>query len=370
MKKLKLLINLIFNISLIPYCFFISLIPRNKKIWVFGEWHGMKKADNSHYLYEFVLKNEKNIKPIWITKNKKIRGENIYYYNSLKGIYYSFRAKLTFITHDLDDVNYIYSSGSIVVNLTHGIPLKKIGKDVSYLRFGKLTKIFDKYIRDKLPSKKKPNYIFSGNYMSIKNFASAYDVDVKNVFALGYPRWEDLINNKTETKNIILYAPTHRKNGDVIFKPFEIEGFKYFMKKIKELNYEFVFKPHPSLNYEISDEIKLLYGNFCSQSFSTNYYLVNSAILITDYSSILYDYAVLRRPIISLIHDLEEYLNEDAGLYDHYENLVPGPLCNNWIEIANKIGDLNISNKFIRENYNFDYNNPSKNIVKKVMEII
>ena len=370
MKIISLIYKLLFNILVIPFVYILKLLPRNSSIWVFGEWHGKSKKDNSHYLFNYIIEHEKSIQPIWIT-DSNISGKNIYKKNSFKGIYYSLRAKVVFITHDIDDVNFLWTSGAIIINLTHGIPLKKIGKDVGYKRFGILTSFFDKYIRDLLPSKKKPDYIFSGNSMSIKNFSTAYGVDVKKIFALGYPRWDGLDENIIQyNEKFILYAPTHRKNGNSTFDPFSINGFENFMKKCQKLGYKFIFKPHPSLNYIIPEEIVSKYDNFYCDSADTNHLLSLAEILITDYSSILYDYMILKRPVISLVHDIDSYINEDAGLYGDYVDLVPGPIFVDWNEIAGNIEFVKFSEDFFKSNYDFDYSNPCINIFNKTREII
>jgi len=362
-----------FQILMIPITIIFQLIPRSKKIWLFGSWRGLKKNDNTHYLFNYILKYEKSIKPIWITKNKDIKGENIYYHNSIKGIWYSLRAKVAFVTHDRDDINSILSYGAIFISLTHGIPLKKIGLDANYQRFSSFTNIFDKYIRNNLPSKKSSDYIFVGNFASVERFSSATRLNKDKIICMGYSRWEGLLeNNNTLPKENkkILYAPTHRENGNKVFKPFDLEGFDVFIAAIRQMNYEFIFKPHPSLKYSIPDKYKNVINIPVDKTIDANFYLKNADILITDYSSILYDYCILARPIISFVFDLEEYSSKDAGLYDDYKNLVPGPICIEWSEVLNFVINPHVNYDFFNKNYPMDLSQISKNIVEKTRELI
>lgn len=358
---------------MIPVAALFSLIPRSKSIWVFGSWRGLKKNDNTHYLFNYILNSERNIKPIWITKNREITGTNIYYHNSIQAIWYSLRAKVVFVTHDRDDVNSVLSAGSTFISLTHGIPLKKIGLDASYQRFSYVTGLFDKYIRGNLPSKKQPDYIFVGNYASIERFSSATGLNREKILCTGYPRWEDLLgqtSNLSEQKKKILYAPTHRQNGNKEFKPFELDGFNIFIKTILNMEYEFIFKPHPSLKYSIPEKYKDLITVPVDKTIDANFYLKEADFLLTDYSSIIYDFCVLRRPIISFVFDLEEYSKADAGLYDDYDVLVPGPIAKSWEQVLDYIVNPKINQKFLDENYPMDLSEISKNIVHKTCELI
>ena len=82
-----------------PFVFFHHLIiGRKSNLWLFGSWRGEKFSDNSKALYEYVLKNEKDIHPIWITKNKKVyeslktKHYPVMMNSSLKATYYMLRA--------------------------------------------------------------------------------------------------------------------------------------------------------------------------------------------------------------------------------------------------------------------------------------
>ena len=50
---------------------FSQLVPKKKKLWVFGAWNGKKYGDNSKYLFEYINLNGTEIRPIWLTQNKQ-----------------------------------------------------------------------------------------------------------------------------------------------------------------------------------------------------------------------------------------------------------------------------------------------------------
>ena len=96
-------------------CLFISMIfPRNSKMFVFGAWLGEKYDDNSRYLYEYVLKNKKDSKVYWITKNaivyNKLKDKNfpVLMAKSFKAHWVSFRAKFIVTVTGKEDIGKNY----------------------------------------------------------------------------------------------------------------------------------------------------------------------------------------------------------------------------------------------------------------------
>ena len=129
------LCKLFFGIISFPFYLISLLIPRSLNIWVFGAWFGNQFNDNTAYLFKYVLCNQSNVKAVWLTKNSQIikdlrkKGYPIYHKNSIKGFWYGSRAGATFINCGYDDVNKYCIKQSLIVQLWHGIPLKKIKSD-------------------------------------------------------------------------------------------------------------------------------------------------------------------------------------------------------------------------------------------------
>ena len=86
------IITLLLKFFTLPFWYIQKYLPRKKDIWLFGAGSGLMYFDNSKWLYEYVLKNEKNIHAIWVTRSKeiynKLSNENkpVLMTNSLKGI--------------------------------------------------------------------------------------------------------------------------------------------------------------------------------------------------------------------------------------------------------------------------------------------
>ncbi len=167
-------------------------------------------------------------------------------------------------------------------------------------------------------------------------YANAFDIDVSNVVALGVPR-TDLFFNEVEKrkrreaiykahpewlgKEIILYAPTFRdRTGDrTKFKP-ELD-FGKLSDGLRE-NQVFIVAPHPVMKQQIVDgEYQNIYE---TRDIHTLDLMFVADILITDYSSVIFEYALLKKPIVFFCYDLELY---DRGFYLPYDESLPGKMA-------------------------------------------
>lgn len=135
------------------------LFPKSKKVWVFTGWHKFEDketfADNSKYLFLYASQFEKEIMPIWITRDLNLikhlreKGYKAFHINSFKGIFYSLRAKHTIIDAIMQRENWKFSGRSRIIQLWHGRAIKDVNlhKDkslknlilnpLSMLNFGK-----------------------------------------------------------------------------------------------------------------------------------------------------------------------------------------------------------------------------------------
>ena len=161
----------------------------------------------------------------------------------------------------------------------------------------------------------------------------------KIIIETGYPRNDILINYKPERineikykygidpdKKIILYAPTFRDNrhdgsGYVYDTHLDFDKLRYELGQ----DYIILFRAH----YFVANQFNFeKYNGFVydmSRLDDINELYLISDLLITDYSSVFFDYANLERPILFYMYDLEEYANEIRGFYFDL-NILPGPI--------------------------------------------
>lgn len=182
------------------------------------------------------------------------------------------------------------------------------------------------------------------------HYADAFGVPESNVQALGVPRtdlffdedYKKFIKEKyletypiLKNKKVVGYTPTFRGRPGARAS-FKLELDIKLLKEQLGDEYIIVLKLHPSVTkaVRIPEEYKDYVLNLSKND--VNNVLIMSDILVTDYSSIVFDYALLDRPMIFFAYDLDDYLDE-RGFYYEYKDFVPGPIAKNTDEIANLI---------------------------------
>lgn len=361
MKNIKKYIYL--TIAL-PIYYLSYLSPRNKKIWIFGSCDGNHIADNPYYFFKHCTSLSDDIKKFYITKNKKHINEQIpeyIYYLSFKGIYYSLRAKYFFLSHSIQDTNYFLTGGAKIIQLWHGIPLKKIGDDTG----ARTPSIRDSIIRSikKLaflvlsPFRyNRCNYLLNPSRITADIFSSAFRSSAPELIDGLQPRLDALhyrpIRSANETLRIC-WLPTHRKSSGTFKNSTssfltgkDFESLINYLEKNRDILY---IKPHPIDVDDIASSIPKSDSIIIVQEVDP-YPLIDSCdILITDYSSIYFDFLKTGRPIIFTPFDLSDYINNVSELYFDYQSITPGEKCQNWEELILHIDKLRNGNDNYQE---------------------
>jgi len=387
-------------IYLISYIF-----PKNKNIWIFGAWFGAKFADNPKYLFLYVANNQPNIRPIWLTKNKKImqqlkqNGYECYHAYSLKGFFYSMRAGVAIISQGLVDVNRFALSRTKNIHLWHGTPLKKIGTDSArgYSLPSYLHNFYVYFLGLINPFYKEDFDLYTASSPEVvQKFCTAFDTIPEKVVVTGSPRNDifsdnkkdiaedtnyDIYNSIIQNKIIITYLPTFRDRGltfDQLFNNYNFD-FEKATNFFKENNAIFICRPHSADKTKISS-LKSEHLKFFNDDDmpDTQKLLAITDILITDYSGAYFDYLILNKPIIFAPFDLNEYVAQSRELYYDYDSVTPGPKAKNWDDMLVLIKEAIIQpekyehkrmeiNKIFND---FSDNHNSKRVYEKIVELI
>lgn len=338
------------QIFLVPIYALSHLMPRDKHIWVMGSTFGRRFADNPKYFYLYLNQYHKDdVRAIWISKNKSIvnllnnNSLEAYYLYSLKGIWFALRAKVYLYDNYSKDICFTLSGGAIKINLWHGIPLKKIQKDNLFDRVrnprNKLEKV--KWALRRMSDEKPSDYVLATSEFIKPIFSSAFNT--KNVLIANYPRNDyiasDIIKNimttseeealndlnlRTQNSNIkvILYMPTFRESEVDFFKVVDLNRLNNYLKNN---NFLFCIKLHTKskltedFNRINHDNIKVIPSKADPYIF-----LKKADVLVTDYSSIYFDFLLLDRPIVFFNYDIDKYLMNSRELYFDYDNFTPG----------------------------------------------
>jgi len=342
MKKLRKIIIYALNISLYVLS---KLIPKNNNIWIFGAWFGEKYTDNSKYLFEYVNKNHPEIRAIWLSNNENaielIRKKDyeVYKIYSLQGYYYCARSYFSFLTIGMADVN-MFIPTKYIINLWHGNPLKKIALDdnISYQKNSYMKEFLRSLFFPFLKTLSSYTLLTASSETEAINLSSAFGKGIGNILITGLPRndvfFQKDIKKNVETKTII-YMPTHRNEGELDIKKLFFDDIVHINNKLKELDITLYIKLH---YYHMKNMVSLDYSNikllFDSDIEQDIYSIINQFdMLITDYSSIFFDFLLTDKPIIFASFDYDEYISSDRELYYSYKDVTPGPKCKNWNEV-------------------------------------
>ncbi len=129
--KYKNIIDILYSVVF----FMTSFLVRGRNdLWLFGAQGGYSYSDNSKYFFEWILKNRKQEKCFWITKDKKIYKDlqikeiPVLYFYDIKNIFLIASAKYIVCTHSStgNDVYKFIRNKKVLITLWHGIPLKKM----------------------------------------------------------------------------------------------------------------------------------------------------------------------------------------------------------------------------------------------------
>lgn len=325
------------QLFLLPIYWLSFLVPRNKKIWLFGSTFGRRFADNPRYLYQQISENKQqiDIRPIWITRNKDVvaflqdNEYEAYYLYSCKGLWYCIRGAVYIFDNYSKDICFWLSGGAKKINLWHGVGNKKINHDnkFDYLRHPRNMKERWSTWITRLSNEKPSHYVLVTSPYYVDIFASAFQVPKSHIIQSQYPRnmvltkqyaCELLTKEEDEVQTylksvlkknerIVLYMPTFRPSEKLFFEVMDMQIFNDFLKKHSII---FAIKAHPKSKMKnVLQEISLSNIYVINDSVDPYTFLSYTDMLVSDYSSILTDYLLLDRPIITFAYDLDEYEN-------------------------------------------------------------
>ena len=364
---------------------------KKNPIWLFMD-RTYKADDNAEYLIRYANKQEDGIKKYYIIGkdcedyNRLKKDLNVVEYGSFKHKLLLLLADCMISSHAADFARNHFEGKALwlrnlqdfkFVFLQHGIT----HNDVS-IALGKYSRNISLFIT---AAKEEYNEICSGKYF--------YDGSV--VKLTGFPRYDTLKNNNTKT---ILIMPTWRtflalsrdySSKDKIYN----ENFKktdYFnnynrllndsiiLEVLKETGYKVLFYIHPELQHQLKDFDKNDLVEFAKIDTRYQEVINNSSLLITDYSSVAFDFAYLKKPIIYYQFDREEFFGNHykKGYFNYYEDGFGEVLeeyevlRNTLIEyIYNNCKIKEVYRKRIQEFYQYNDTNNCKRVYEEIVKL-
>ena len=363
--------------------------PIKENLIMFETFMGKSYADSPKYIYEYLGKNYPGkYEFVWVLNDpheklpyggkivKRFTREYAYYLGVSKYFVFNIRQPLWFRKRE----------EQVFLETWHGTPLKRLAFDQE-----EVTAASPTYKAQFYRQKKEWDYLIAPNKFSSDIFKSCFMYD-GNMLETGYPR-NDLLSasNRDEIalnlkkklgipldKKTILYAPTWRDDeyyGNGRYK-FKLKLDLDLLKKELGDQYVVLLRTHHYIadNLDVTGLEDFAF-NLSKYDDITEIYLI-SDICITDYSSVFFDYANLKRPLLFYTYDLDKYRDVLRGFYIDMETELPGPLVFSSEEVVDKIKNIDQLNADYQEKYQQFYQrfcswedgNASKRVVEEVFK--
>jgi CDP-glycerol glycerophosphotransferase len=332
-KHSKALYSLYFSVGSTLLKFYKCFIKPDEDLFLFVSFGGKKFDDSPRAIYERMMCDErfKNKKFIWaflhpeninLPQERKVKIDTLEFYRC------ALKARVWITNSSVERGLSFKGKRTFVFNTWHGSAIKKLGSDLSVTNDGFKSK-----------GKSKTDIMAAQGDFDVEVFSRAFSLP-QDVFRItGLPR-NDVLSKYdkkhlseireslhfNDNKKVILYAPTYREyefdnNGAFLKTPVDIKKWERLLGD----KYILLFRAH----HAVSKYMKIVDNDFIrdvSKYPKLEDLMIASDILISDYSSILFDYSIMDKPMICFCYDFDKY-EQERGMYfdirdylDHVEN--------------------------------------------------
>ena len=305
-------------------------VIQDDKLILFNSFGGKKYDDSPKAIYEFLREDKrfKGYKFVWafhepekfvVPGAKVIKTDNLNYFLT------AMKARVWITNSGIERGLSFEKKGTIYINTWHGTPIKYMGSDEYKIKPSRMPEC--KYDRQNAQSK------FEADI-----FSRVFDIPYERMLVCGYPRNDVLIHNDPETqkrykeklgipfdKKVLLYAPTFREyerdaaRNCVLKPPIDFDKWESVLGD----GYVVLMRCHYEVAKLLGVGMDGVFVKDVSDYPILNDLMLASDILISDYSSIIYDFAILDRPIVVYTYDFDTY-KEKRGMYIDVREELPG----------------------------------------------
>lgn len=346
------------------------IVKPDPKMIFFESGLGKQYADSPRYIYERLSElYPDDYTFIWAYNKRDVRfaSKHTKRIKRLNPAYYYYLCKSGTWINNQNFPTYIRKPKQTKFLQTwHGTPLKKMLHDIEQIQ-GRS----EDYLERVTSAVRNWDYLISPSSYATEAFRGAFNYD-KEVWEVGYPRNDLFYKADKEIhkqqlreklsipndKKIILYAPTFRDNQKKGNK-FSFDLNMDLERMQEELGDEYVLllRMHVVVSNKISVDGDLRNFIYNVSNYSEMQELLLIAdILITDYSSVMFDYSNTRKPILFYTYDLGEYRDTLRGFYFDFEEKAPGPFLMNTNELVDSIKNIEKVKEHYKGKYEAFYN--------------
>lgn len=361
------------RLLLLPFFAASLVVPRSGRLWAFGSWHGSRFADNPKHFFLYCQSlRESPVRAVWLSADRGVvralraMGLPAHHRSSLAGLWCALRAGVYLLDCRVNDVHGLAWRGAVKVNLWHGVPLKKIERDIEQADHT-VSRAYRGPLFDRLLLKlRRPelteryDMILATSETTAERFSSAFGVGRDAVIRAGYPRTdplladhgdspflvpeeravvEELAAHRREGRRVLFYMPTFRDWSNTADRVIPIDWAR-LDRTLDARGGVLYCKLHPGDRANLPDVGALRRIRLLPSGMDPYPLLRHTDALISDYSSIFFDYLMLDRPILFYPYDLADYERYSRSLYDDYATVTPGPKAHDAASLDAMVAEL------------------------------
>lgn len=299
--------------------FFFRLFPVKQKKITISSFYGRGYGDNPKYIVEELIKKCPQLKIVWLVKDDKEKstlpiGVQACRANSIKSVYHLMTSKVW-----VDNCRKFFimfkRRKQFYIQTWHGFALKRIEKDAA-------DKLSPDYVKSSKRDSKNIDCIISCSKFMTGLYRNSFWYDGE-ILEVGAPRNDVLLKDNADirekvcalldvdpNKRIVLYAPTFRANKAMDAYCIDYARLKNSCEKRFNEEFEIVVRLHPNIANKSKD--MALDQQIVDASFYPDMQelMLASDIIISDYSSVMFDFALTYRPCFQFATDIDEYKND------------------------------------------------------------
>ena len=403
----KIVRRLIFVRRYILYSFARMTNKTNDKLICFKSFNGKSYSCSPKEIYEYMLAQDKykDFEFVWAFREpekykflENNRNTKVIYNKGKK--YYRVMASSKYWIHNYRIADHIYpKKDQIYVQCWHGTPLKRLGYDI--VNFDSALNTIEELRFKYKVDAKKFSYFISPSKFASQKFISAWNLKAVGkenaIIEQGYPRNDKLVHYSSDdiskakakigientNKKVILYAPTWRDNqhDSAIGYTYQTEVNFDNLRDALGDEYIILFRAH----YLVANSFDFdKYSGFVYDVSKYDYIndlYIASDVLITDYSSVLFDYANIKKPMIFYMYDFDFYKNRMRDFYIDIDDELPGPIIKSADEkeLIKAIKEIEnqeayfkkYGNKYMEFNNKYNYlddGHASKRVIEEILK--
>ncbi len=321
---------------------------------VFVSWKGKQCTDNPLGIAAELRSRGDDREHIWVVTDQAVlapEGATTVLMGTRE--YYEALARSRYLVSNDDmPAHYRKRDGQTYLQTWHGTPLKRIGFDIERPQFVSGAAYLDHLAEDVA----RWDLLLSQNAFSTPVLRRAFRFDGE-ICEYGYPR-NDVLNRPSgmaeltaavrdrlgipDGKRVVLYAPTWRDNQFYAAGRYRFDLRLDLERAWKALgdDYVILIRGHHHMADDVPDITAAGFAMNVTRYPDISELFLVSDVLVTDYSSVMFDYASTGRPMLFFTYDLENYRDQLRGFYFDFEPEAPGPLLASSEEVISAIGDI------------------------------